>query len=316
MASDTALPDTGVVVRVENLTKRWGNNTVLDGASFTISKGVTGLLGANGSGKTTFLGMVLGFHRAEAGHLSVLGMDPWTAGPDVRARIGYAAEHEALPPDVRAHDFVRHVAELHGIPKRQAIARASDALFEVGLGEERFRALGTMSTGQKQRVKLAQAIVHDPELVLLDEPTNGLDPMQRDQLLSLVRRCGSELGLNVVLSSHLLDEVERTCDRVVIIANGVASGGGEVSDLEGDGASVELTVDNDADTAVRVLRQAGLQVEVDPNRPLNLICTYTDDGMYDIIARTLSTAGVGIRRLDRERRTLEDAFLEASEVQP
>ncbi len=316
MASDTALPDTGVVVRVENLTKRWGNNTVLDGASFTISKGVTGLLGANGSGKTTFLGMVLGFHRAEAGHLSVLGLDPWTAGPDVRARIGYAAEHEALPPDVRAHDFVRHVAELHGIPKRQAIARASDALFEVGLGEERFRALGTMSTGQKQRVKLAQAIVHDPELVLLDEPTNGLDPMQRDQLLSLVRRCGSELGLNVVLSSHLLDEVERTCDRVVIIANGVASGGGEVSDLEGDGASVELTVDNDADTAVRVLRQAGLQVEVDPNRPLNLICTYTDDGMYDIIARTLSTAGVGIRRLDRERRTLEDAFLEASEVQP
>ena len=316
MASDIALPDTGVVVRVENLTKRWGNNTVLDGASFTISKGVTGLLGANGSGKTTFLGMVLGFHRAEAGHLSVLGLDPWTAGPDVRARIGYAAEHEALPPDVRAHDFVRHVAELHGIPKRQAIARASDALFEVGLGEERFRALGTMSTGQKQRVKLAQAIVHDPELVLLDEPTNGLDPMQRHQLLSLVRRCGSELGLNVVLSSHLLDEVERTCDRVVIIANGVASGGGEVSDLEGDGASVELTVDNDADTAVRVLRQAGLQVEVDPDRPLNLICTYTDDGMYDIIARTLSTAGVGIRRLDRERRTLEDAFLEASEVQP
>ena len=316
MASDTTLPATGVVVRVDNLTKRWGTNTVLDGASFTISKGVTGLLGANGSGKTTFLGMVLGFHRAEAGHLSVLGLDPWTAGPDVRARIGYAAEHEALPPDVRAHDFVRHVAELHGIPKRQAIARASDALFEVGLGEERFRALGTMSTGQKQRVKLAQAIVHDPELVLLDEPTNGLDPMQRDQLLSLVRRCGSELGLNVVLSSHLLDEVERTCDRVVIIANGVASGGGEVSDLEGDGASVELTVDNDADTAVRVLRAAGLQVQGDPHRPLNLTCTYTDDGVYDIIARTLSTAGVGIRRLDRERRTLEDAFLEASEVQP
>ena len=316
MASDTTLPDTGVVVRVDNLTKRWGTNTVLDGASFTISKGVTGLLGANGSGKTTFLGMVLGFHRAEAGHLSVLGLDPWTAGPDVRARIGYAAEHEALPPDVRAHDFVRHVAELHGIPKRQAIARASDALFEVGLGEERFRALGTMSTGQKQRVKLAQAIVHDPELVLLDEPTNGLDPMQRDQLLSLVRRCGSELGLNVVLSSHLLDEVERTCDRVVIIANGVASGGGEVSDLEGDGASVELTVDNDADTAVRVLRAAGLQVQGDPHRPLNLTCTYTDDGVYDIIARTLSTAGVGIRRLDRERRTLEDAFLKASEVQP
>ncbi len=315
MASDTTLPDSGVVVRVENLTKRWGTNTVLDGASFTISKGVTGLLGANGSGKTTFLGMVLGFHRAEAGHLSVLGLDPWTAGPDVRARIGYAAEHEALPPDVRAHDFVRHVAELHGIPKRQAIARASDALFEVGLGEERFRALGTMSTGQKQRVKLAQAIVHDPELVLLDEPTNGLDPMQRDQLLSLVRRCGSELGLNVVLSSHLLDEVERTCDRVVIIANGVASGGGEVSDLEGDGASVELTVDNDAETAVRVLREAGLQVQVDPNRPLNLTCMYTDDSVYDIIARTLSAGGVGIRRLDRERRTLEDAFLEASEVQ-
>ena len=312
MSADHPSPAAGEVVRVAGLTKRWGSNTVLDGASFTISKGVTGLLGANGSGKTTFLGMVLGFHRADAGTLSVLGRDPWQAGPEVRARIGYAAEHEALPPDVRAHDFVRHVAELHGIPKRQAIARASDALFEVGLGEERFRPLGTMSTGQKQRVKLAQAIAHDPELVLLDEPTNGLDPMQRDQLLALVRRCGSELGLNVVLSSHLLDEVERTCDRVVIIANGVASGGGEVTDLEGDGAAVQLIVDSRPEEAAQALRAAGLQVSVDAARPLSISCMYTDDSVYDSIASALSAAGVGIRRLDRERRTLEDAFLEAS----
>lgn len=316
MVPDSVARPTGSVVapvvEVDGLVKSWGPTNVLNGASFTITPGVTGLLGANGSGKTTFLGMVLGFHRADSGTLKVFGLDPWGSGADVRARIGYAAEHEALPPDVRAHDFVRHVAELHGIPAKQAIARASDALFEVGLGEERFRALGTMSTGQKQRVKLAQAIVHDPALVLLDEPTNGLDPMQRDALLTLIRRCGTELGLNVVLSSHLLDEVERTCDRVIIIANGVVSGGGEMAAMEGDGANVEIDVDGELAVAVGALRSAGLQASGDPERQRTVLCTYTDDAVYDSIAEALSTAGIGVRRLARQRRTLEDAFLEAS----
>jgi ABC-2 type transport system ATP-binding protein len=315
---DPATPDNaaqaalGPVMVVDALTKRWGPNVVLNGASFTVGRGVTGLLGANGAGKTTFLGMVLGFHKADAGTLRVFGLDPWTSGPEVRARVGYAAEHEALPPDVRAHDFVRHVAELHKIPAKQAIARASDALFEVGLGEERFRALGTMSTGQKQRVKLAQAIVHDPSLVLLDEPTNGLDPMQRDQLLALIQRCGSELGLNIVLSSHLLDEVERTCDRVIILAGGIASGGGDVAALEGDGAYIEVDIVGDISQAMVALRDGGLNVVVDPMQPTRLLCEFAGDSTYVGIARALSTANIGVRRIRRQRRTLEDAFLAAS----
>ncbi len=298
-------------VVAEGLVKRWGSNTVLENATFTIASGITGLLGANGSGKTTFLGMVLGLHHADAGNLRVFGLDPRTSGPDVRARIGYAAEHEALPPDVRAHDFVRHVAELHGIPRRNAVARASDALFEVGLGEERFRPLGTMSTGQKQRVKLAQAIVHDPALVLLDEPTNGLDPMQREALLALIRRCGNELGLTVVLSSHLLDEVDRTCDRVVILAGGRATGGGDVNDLEHDNAEIAIEVVGPFAEAARVaLEQAGVHV-VEVNGSLVRV-TFGTDETWDAIARALSTAGIAVRSLRRERRTLEDAFLEAS----
>jgi ABC-2 type transport system ATP-binding protein len=308
----TTAADPGPVVVADALVKNWGSRPVLAGASFTIRPGVTGLLGANGAGKTTFLGMVLGFHRADSGRLSVFGLDPYESGPDVRARIGYAAEHEALPPDVRAHDYVRHVAELHGIGRRDAIARASDALFEVGLGEERFRPLGTMSTGQKQRVKLAQAIVHDPALVLLDEPTNGLDPMQRDSLLALIKRCGSELGLNVVLSSHLLDEVDRTCDQVVILADGVATNNSDVSELEGDAAILDVVVDGDPAPALRALQAAGLDVRLDPARRQGIEIVYVSDDTFDQVGAALAGGSIAVRSLKRRRRTLEDAFLAAT----
>ena len=298
------------VVVARGLTKRWGTSRVFDNADLVIGDGVTGLLGANGAGKTTLLGMILGLHHPEAGSLQVLGLDPRTAGPEVRSRIGYAAEHESLPPDVRAHDFVRHVAELHGIPRKVAVARASDALFEVGLGEERFRPLGTMSTGQKQRVKLAQAIVHDPAIVLLDEPTNGLDPLQRDQLLAVVRRCGHELGLNVVLSSHLLDEVERTCDRVVILAAGHATVAGEMSAIEHEGADVEVEVVGLVAAACLALAREGLTVSGTDGDIVRV--TYQDQSTFDAIARGLAASAIGIRRLQRTRGTLEDAFLEAS----
>src|SRR3954452_7153930 len=190
--------DGEAVIKATNLTKKWGNATALDGVTFTIGAGVTGLLGANGAGKTTLLGMVLGLHRPTSGRLEVLGLDPSRHGPQVRAKVGYSPEHNSLPEDMRAVDMVRHIGEIHGLPHREATARASDSLWAVGLGEERFRPIGTMSTGQKQRVKLAQAIVHDPALVLLDEPTDGLDPVQRDGMLALVRRVGHDFGINVV----------------------------------------------------------------------------------------------------------------------
>lgn len=281
----------------------------LDGATLSIGTGVTGLLGANGAGKTTLLGMILGLHRPDGGTLEVLGEDPWTAGPKVRARLGYSPEHEAMPSDMRAHDFVRHLAELHGIPHVDAVARASDALYEVGLGEERFRPIGTMSTGQKQRVKLAQAIVHDPALVLLDEPTNGLDPEQREQMLALVRRCGRELGLNVVLSSHLLDEVERTCDDVIILSNGKASAGGAIAEMRSERDELLLQLDGDHELVMVALAMRGTRSRVEGR---NLLVTLTGDDTYDAVRDALAETGVGLRSLRRLTTSLQDVFLEAS----
>jgi ABC-2 type transport system ATP-binding protein len=302
------------VVVADQLVKRWGATPVLKGATFTVGAGVTGLLGANGAGKTTLLGMLLGLHRPDSGTLSVLGGDPWEAGPEVRARLGYAPEYDALPPDVAAHDIVRHLAELHGLPRREATGRASDALWEVGLGEERFRPVGTMSTGQRQRVKLAQAIVHDPALVLLDEPTNGLDPAQREDMLELVRHVGHDLSMDVILSSHLLEEVERVSDAVVILDGGLVVVDGSLAELRGGGEELVVELDGtpeDADRLVAFLRAAGVAAAVDA--PRRVVVALEDPAVYDVVRDTIADSGLGIRRLQARMASLEEVYLEAAE---
>jgi ABC-2 type transport system ATP-binding protein len=299
------------VVAADHVTKHWGATVALDGATFEIATGVTGLLGANGAGKTTALGLILGLERPDGGTLEVLGRDPWTAGPDVRALIGYAPEHNALPPDVSAQDLVRHLAEVHGLPYRDATARASDALYEVGLGEERFRPVGTMSTGQRQRVKLAQAIVHDPALVLLDEPTDGLDPMQRDEMLNLIHRIGSELGLNVVLSSHLLHEVERVCDAVVILEQGRTVGGGKLTDLQGMGDNLVVELDGDAAAPGRLeqrLHEMGVAAVAEGRL---VYVALEAPVVFDYVRDALVETGAAVRRMERRTRSLEDVYLAA-----
>ncbi len=291
--------------------KRYGSYTALNGVDLDIAHGITGLLGANGAGKTTILGMLIGLHHADAGTISVLGHDPWSAGPKVRERLGYAPEHHQLPPDVRAADFVRHVAELHGLPKAEATTRASDALWLVGLGEERFRPMGTMSTGQRQRVKLAQAISHDPDLIMLDEPTDGLDPVQRDTMLELIRNVASEFSIDVILSSHLLDEVEAVCDNVTIIGEGVTIASGTLDQLR-DPDSIGVIVELDAPDHVSAeianeLRRTGFVVEIDRSR---LMIQGDDETVFDAARDASAQAGVGIVRLQRRRLTLEDVFLE------
>ena len=303
---------TAPIVKAEGVVKQWGATTALTGASFEIGKGITGLLGSNGAGKTTLLGLMLGMHRPDGGRLEVLGRDPWTLGPEVRARVGYAPEHDALPEDVRAHDCVRHFAEVHGLPRREAQTRASDALWEVGLGEERFRAVGTMSTGQRQRVKLALAIAHDPEVVLLDEPTNGLDPVQREQMLALIRRVGHDLGLDVILSSHLLDEVERVSDSVVIIDGGRTVRSGRLEDLRGvDRAEllVELagaSARTDGEALVHALADAGVAAVVDGAL---VVVALEGEIVYDVVRDTLAELDLSVRRLERRTASLEDVFL-------
>lgn len=298
------------VVEAVDVTRRFGPVAALDGATFAIGSGITGLLGANGAGKTTLLGLLLGLHRPDDGRLRVLGLDPTTAGPEVRARVGYAPEHQLLPPDTRAHDLVRHLAEVHGLPRREATNRASDALWQVGLGEERFRPLGTMSTGQRQRVKLAQAIAHDPALVLLDEPTDGLDPVQRDEMLALIRRVGTEFGIHVVISSHLLEEVERTCDAAVILRSGQVVAAGPLHTLTGRGAGLLVEVDDRPDQVAALLRTGGLDVQVDGLRLVVTTPVRPSPDLHDAVRDAVVAAGVGVRRLNDRTVRLEDVFLE------
>jgi len=311
LLTPTSIPVEGAVAGGQGVVKRFGSTTALSGASFTIGRGVTGLLGPNGAGKTTLIGLLLGLHTADSGQVQVLGLDPGHLGTEVRARVGYAPEHHKLPPDVKAQDLVRHVAEIHGLPTREAAARASDALWALGLGEERFRPIGTLSTGQRQRVKMAQAIAHDPALVLLDEPTDGLDPVQRDQMLHLIKRVSTDYGINVVLSSHLLDEVERVCDGAVILAEGSVVAAGTLDQLRG-GADRGLVAELDvgAEAFVDWLQQAGCTVTVDG---LKILVTRgrsrPEHDLFDLARDAAVAAGAEIRRIGPQTVSLEDVFL-------
>jgi ABC-2 type transport system ATP-binding protein len=292
------------VVEADGVVRRFGSVTALAGVTCTVERGVTGLVGANGAGKTTFLSVLLGLARPDAGGVSVLGLDPQHAGPEVRAIVGYSPEHRNLPPDVRAYDLVAHLAEIHGLPNRAARQRASDALYLVGLGEERFRAIGTMSTGQNQRVKLAAALAHDPRLVLLDEPTDGLDPVQRDDMLGLIRKVGTELGIDVLLSSHLLDEVERVCDSAIVMAEGQVVAAGPLDELRAGVGGWIVEVDDRADALAAAAHDGGLTVRRD-GRALVLEGLSDPSTIRDLVAGL----GIGLVRLQRRRLSLEDVLL-------
>ena len=209
------------MIVTEALTKRYGARvTALSDLTVDFPEGVTGLVGANGAGKSTLIKILLGLLPASSGSARVLDLDVATDGHRIRELVGYMPEHDCLPPDVTATELVVHLAKMSGLPTTAARERAADTLRHVGLFEERYRPIGGYSTGMKQRVKLAQALVHDPRLVLLDEPTNGLDPAGRDEMLGLIRRIGTVFGISVVVTSHLRGELERVCDHVVVIDGG------------------------------------------------------------------------------------------------
>jgi ABC-2 type transport system ATP-binding protein len=293
------------VVSARGVVKRYGRTVALAGLDAEIGPGITGLLGSNGAGKTTFLSLILGLRAWDDGRLLVLGEDPATSGLSMRARIGYAPEHHDLPTELPAADFVRHLAEVHLLPRRAAVQRANDALWLVGLGEERFRSVGAMSTGQRQRVKLAAAIAHDPELVLLDEPTDGLDPVQRTEMLDLIRRVGNEFGMDILISSHHLEEVERICDAVVIVEGGVVVHAGTLADLRRGPEGFLVEVDERADELAALLREHGFDVTVQDG----MLLLDGSDGGHDAVRDAVAELGVGLRRLVPRGRTLEDVYM-------
>lgn len=294
------------VVITESLTHAYNSDVVaLRDFDLVIEPGVTGLVGANGAGKTTFLRILLGLVHPTSGKVTVLGHDAIADPLAVRARVGYMPENNCLPKDQTAADFVAYAAEMAGLPTADARRRASETLFLVGLEEERFRFLGDFSTGMAQRVKLAQAIVHGPELVLLDEPASGLDPAGREQMLELIRRLGS-FGINVIFSSHLLGDIEQTCDAVVMIDGGNLIRSGPVSNL-GMTSVVVVDVLGDAPVLASRLKASGLEAVVLTDHRLSF--TVITDEAYDLVRDAAADLGIGIFRMAPISRTLEDEFL-------
>ena len=300
-------------IETSGLVKRYGAVVALDHVDLTVPRAAVGLLGPNGAGKSTLLKVLLGLTLPNAGRTRVLGRDAVADGRELRARVGYMPETDALPESATAADFVSHMAEMSGLPRRAARQRAADVLYHVGLDEERYRLIKGFSTGMKQRVKLAQAIVHDPELVFLDEPTNGLDPLGREEMLDLVTRIHRQLGILVVLSSHILDDVERVCDYVVVLDGGkvVASQPLHVPDEEM--ADLHVRVDGDAGpflTRLRELgidaRQAGIEYASD-----EYIVDRDGERTLDAIRDAAAESGAPLRLLRPATRSLEDLYVDS-----
>jgi ABC-2 type transport system ATP-binding protein len=226
------MTEPSAIVTLEGVTVAYGAQPALREVSAVFPTGAVGLLGPNGAGKSTMIKALLGLIAPRAGRMQVLGLDVATKPLELRARLGYMPENDAHIPGMNAVSFVGYCGELAGLPRADAMQRAHEVLFYVGLGEARYRNVETYSTGMKQRIKLAQALVHDPDLLLLDEPTNGMDPKGRDEMLALVRDLAHGKAVNVIVSSHLLPDVEYTCDHVVVIDKGRIATSGPIAALK------------------------------------------------------------------------------------
>jgi ABC-2 type transport system ATP-binding protein len=307
------------VIDTAALTKRYPGVAALDELDLSIGDGVTGLVGANGAGKSTLLKILLGLVPATSGRASVLGHDVATEGAGIRALVGYMPEHDCLPADVSASDLVVHLGQMSGLPYAAARERASDVLRHVGLAEERYRPIGGYSTGMKQRAKLAQALVHDPRLVLLDEPTNGLDPASREDMLALVRRIGTEFGIAVLVTSHLLGELERVSDHVVVLDSGRLLRSSATTDfLHATGnLLVEVQGRPDADRLLgQALVDAGVRAWPADERLVEV--EVRDAGTHDLVRDLTVELGLGLVRLQERHHRIEDVFRDegAGRVQP
>jgi ABC-2 type transport system ATP-binding protein len=298
------------VATIENLTVCYRTFTALQNFSCQISEGCTGLLGPNGAGKTTLIKTLLGFVQPVSGRGEILGHDIATEGLRIRQLVGFMPEQDCHIPGMSAVQFVAYAGELAGMPADQALRRAHEVLEYCGLGEARYRNVETYSTGMKQRIKLAQAIVHGPSLLLLDEPTNGLDPAGREEMLELVRSISHGKGVSVLVSSHILPDIERVCDRVVVVMRGQLRAEDTIAELkrlEGHPVDVEL---REAHDEFAVLAQkAGLQVLFVERNSYRFQGPGLPSEVQKILFQIARESGIQIRGFKLAERSLEDAFL-------
>ena len=294
------------LLRTRSLTKRYPAVTAVDGLDVDVPAGRVGLVGANGAGKTTLFRMMLGVSHPTSGTLEVCGIDVAKDPIGVRSLLGYMPEHDCLPLDQTAADVVATFGELSGLPPRDARQRASDVLDLVGLDEARFRPVGGFSTGMRQRTKLAQALVADPELVLLDEPTAGLDPLGRDEMLALVARLGG-LGISVLLATHLLDDVQQVCDHVVMLDGGKLVVSGSTSGLLERTGLLTVDVGPDREGLVQLLGTRGLQAVAGDS---TVDVQVKDDDEVDRVRDAIADLGLPLHRMTSRLTSLDDVVLD------
>jgi ABC-2 type transport system ATP-binding protein len=300
----------GDVVTLQSVSVAYGKNYALRDVTAGFKAGAVGLLGPNGAGKSTMIKSLLGFIVPTAGQLRVLGMDVATSPLEIRARIGYMPENDGHIPGMTAVAFVGYCGELAGLPPTDAIQRAHEVLYYVGLGEARYRTVETYSTGMKQRIKLAQALVHDPDLLFLDEPTNGMDPKGREEMLELIRDLGHNKGMNLILCSHLLPDVEYCCDHVVVMDKGRIAADGPITQLKGPAGRVfEVRAKSGHDRLVAACRAAGFECH-ETDEDVMRVFVPEGFGAQDLF-KLATREGLQLRHLRPSLPTLEDVFARA-----
>jgi ABC-2 type transport system ATP-binding protein len=298
------------VAVLERVGVRYGNQWALSDVSATFPEGAVGLLGPNGAGKSTMLKALLGLITPDNGRISVLDLDVKTAPLEIRARVGYMPESDAQIPGISAVAFVAYCGELSGLPAADAMQRAHEVLYYVGLGEARYRNVETYSTGMKQRIKLAQALVHDPDLLLLDEPTNGMDPKGRDDMLALVRDIAHNKHISLILSSHVMPDVESVCDAVIVMNRGQVVMQGPIASLKKPAGHIfEIRVKGNRAAFIDRLRSQSYECrEMDADEFRVLL---PPGAGPDQLFASAAAVGAQVRHLKPSVPTLEDVFAEA-----
>ena len=292
------------LLEAKALSKHYGSTIALDSVDFQIGEGITGLLGPNGAGKTTAIKLFLGLMAPTGGSAELMGEKPYES-VEARARLGYMPEHDCLPGPITASEFLTHMAQVSGIPPAYARTRAADTMRHVGLDEERYRPIGDYSTGMKQRVKLAQALVHDPFVAFLDEPTAGLDPGGRHDMLRLIERTGREFGISIVLSSHLMSDVETICDGIVVLDTGRVTEQGALSRYTGETQTLYIDVDDRRDELAAALADRGVEATVEGT---SIVVEQAGDEEFDAIRDAVVDVDARLRRLAPRRQGLAEIF--------
>ncbi len=294
------------LIETRGISRRFGAVEALSDVSFTLPPGAIGLIGPNGAGKTTLLKLLLGLVPADAGEARIFGRDPRVDGLRIREAVGYMPEHDCLAPEMSGVGFVAYMGRVSGLPKELAFQRAHEILHFAGLREERYRPIGEYSVGMRQRVKLAQALVHDPGLVILDEPTSGLDPIGREGMLAILRALAGRPGRSMILATHLLGDVETVCDQALMLNNGRVLAVGPLEELKSTGRDeLVVRVKGAPGPMVTALGRHGIVARVDG---AEIYVPRPSDGAGTIFAAA-QEAGVQVRAVGPAVRTVEELFL-------